>query len=468
MMLKRTALLMLFLVLAGSSMLLTAFPYPPYSYAAGFGSQSTNQDSDNAFVQSQWNTWKSTYITSSGAQGFLRVQRPQDSYDSVSEGMGYGMLFSIYMDDRATFDQLYNYVKLYQDGNALMNWQVNSSGTIIGTGPATDADEDIALALIFADKKWGGYRTEALRVLNGAYAIFVEAGTNVLKPGDWGGSANTNISYYMPAAYRIFADYTGQAGWNNVVNKCYEVLNLAKNPSTFLVPDWCKADGTRSTRGYDYYNDAVRTPWRTSIDYLWNVEARALAFCTGITAFFNGIGAANIKNGYRLDGTYLGSGKHANILYQSTAGVGALSSDKPQFAKDCYNIIMAGQSVVGYYEDDLRFFSLLAITGNFPNLYTYTASTPAPTTAPTDTPNPTALPTEAPTPVPGCSYGPGDANGSGAIDIVDALVIAQYYVGIGVSNFQACASDVNKDGSIDIVDALRVAQCYVGIVSCIF
>jgi hypothetical protein len=59
----------------------------------------------------------------------------------------------------------------------------------------------------------------------------------------------------------------------------------------------------------------------------------------------------------------------------------------------------------------------------------------------------------------------GDANGSGAIDIVDALIIAQYYVGLNPSGFIAGNADTNCDGSINIVDALLVAQYYVGLIN---
>ena len=59
----------------------------------------------------------------------------------------------------------------------------------------------------------------------------------------------------------------------------------------------------------------------------------------------------------------------------------------------------------------------------------------------------------------------GDVNSSGGVDIVDALLIAQYYVGLNPSNFDATVADVNADGSINIVDSLRVAQLYVGLVS---
>jgi hypothetical protein len=59
----------------------------------------------------------------------------------------------------------------------------------------------------------------------------------------------------------------------------------------------------------------------------------------------------------------------------------------------------------------------------------------------------------------------GDVNSNGTIDIVDALLIAQYYVGLNPPGFNASAADVNCSGSIDIVDALLVAQLYVGLIS---
>lgn len=59
----------------------------------------------------------------------------------------------------------------------------------------------------------------------------------------------------------------------------------------------------------------------------------------------------------------------------------------------------------------------------------------------------------------------GDVNDSGEVDIIDALMIAQYYVGLNPSGFVSSAADVNCSGDIDIVDALLVAQFYVGLVS---
>jgi lysophospholipase L1-like esterase len=59
----------------------------------------------------------------------------------------------------------------------------------------------------------------------------------------------------------------------------------------------------------------------------------------------------------------------------------------------------------------------------------------------------------------------GDVNGSGGVDIVDALLVAQYYVGLNPANFTSSVADVNCSGAIDIVDALVIAQYYVGLIS---
>jgi hypothetical protein len=59
----------------------------------------------------------------------------------------------------------------------------------------------------------------------------------------------------------------------------------------------------------------------------------------------------------------------------------------------------------------------------------------------------------------------GDVNNDNSINIVDALLVAQYYVGLNPSPFYSSAADANCSGSIDIVDALMIAQYYVGLVS---
>jgi mannan endo-1,4-beta-mannosidase len=59
---------------------------------------------------------------------------------------------------------------------------------------------------------------------------------------------------------------------------------------------------------------------------------------------------------------------------------------------------------------------------------------------------------------------PGDVNRDSSIDIVDALLVAQYYVGNSVA-IDTQAADVDYSGTIDIVDALQIARFYVGLIT---
>ncbi|MBN2536105.1 MAG: hypothetical protein JXB88_24705 [Spirochaetales bacterium] len=59
----------------------------------------------------------------------------------------------------------------------------------------------------------------------------------------------------------------------------------------------------------------------------------------------------------------------------------------------------------------------------------------------------------------------GDVNNDNTVSIIDALLTAQYYVGLNPEGFIPGRADVNCDGSIDIIDALLIAQYYVGLVT---
>jgi alpha-galactosidase len=140
---------------------------------------------------------------------------------------------------------------------------------------------------------------------------------------------------------------------------------------------------------------------------------------------------------------------------------------------DCTNKFVAISSISSpdgkyyvYYKGDYSYSHCEikgACTGTItPAPTTEPVQTVAPTTEPAQTVAPTIEITPEPTSVTGIL---GDVNSDGSIDIVDALLVAQYYVGTNPSNFNAANADVNKDGSVDIVDALRIAQYYVGLIS---
>ena len=112
-------------------------------------------------MQAAYQNWKNTLVTTSGAKGYRRVARSATETlpnDTVSEGIGYGMILAVYMNDQSLFDDLWHYEQQFLDANGLMNWDIDPTGNVVqptGTGAATDADEDMAWALLMADRQWG-------------------------------------------------------------------------------------------------------------------------------------------------------------------------------------------------------------------------------------------------------------------------------------------------------------------------
>ena len=83
-----------------------------------------------------------------------------------------------------------------------------------------------------------------------------------------------------------------------------------------------------------------------------------------------------------------------------------------------------------------------------------------------DAPRPTIGPTPTPTITPNPSgTSNGDVNGDSKINIIDALMIAQFSVGLNPTGFNYSRADVTCDGNVNIIDALKIAQFTVGSVT---
>jgi endo-1,4-beta-D-glucanase Y len=333
-----------------------AFPFPQHRTSAVCLYAQRCADLD---VTVAWEKYK-TRLVVDGGNGSLRVQRPENQNDTVSEGIGYGMLFAVYLNDKATFDRLWQYANLHLDGpDGLMNWRVNADGSTGGGNSATDADEDMGFALVMADKQWGGYATVAKNLLARiSMSDFSSDGT--VRGGDEFGDVNP--SYLAPAFYKVFATYTGDARWMTIVDRSYAILGGATNSTTGLVPDW-----STGSRGSNYTYDATRTPYRIAVDACWFADTRARAFSDKIAAFFALIGAANIKDGYRLDGTVIGLNMNATFI--GPAGVAAMAGNRQTLLDDAYLIVSetgrAGTD--SYYNLSWALLSSLMMTGNFVN-----------------------------------------------------------------------------------------------------
>ncbi len=344
-----------------------------------FGKQPTNilpNDIYDVYV-----SWRNTFA-SPCSNGRYRIKF-DTSTETVSEGVAYGMLLSVYANDKELFDGLWLYYQDFSNENGVMNWKINECTTIIGENGASDAELDAAYALIVADKRWGNsgvidYQGDAMALINAIKTYEIENGTKVLKPGDaWGGSNNTNPSYLSPGYFRVFGTYANDmAFWNAVANKSYDILNsnLSQNGAVFnLVSDWCKADGTYSDEvpwaydeGKSYYYDAARTPWRMAMDYVWHGGSQAYDYIGLCNDFVNVQGGFNqIYPGYSQTGIAINT-TYKDPTFTGAYAAAAMSSASQNFVNSGY-VELKNQSSDTYFGATLRVLYMFALSGNMYN-----------------------------------------------------------------------------------------------------
>lgn len=337
-------------------------------------------------VATMYTNWKSKFFQLQGQVG--RIIRPENANDTVSEGIGYGMLIGVYMNDRPMFDALWAYAQSKFDGSGLMNWQIAAGGNVIGNGSATDGDEDMAWALLQAASQWGGtYKTDAIKLVENIWNKEVDqGGGNVLKPGEnFGGSAQTDPSYFAPAYYRAFAKVTSH-DWMSVVDSSYTILQKASG-SYGLVPNWASSTGAgvngpnNDPTGLLFGFDATRTPWRIAHDYCENGDPRAKAYLDKITGFFAGkvtvLGdLGSLKATYTPAGAEV-AGSSAGMSLMGPVGVGSMVGGHPDFTGLVYEALalistdptkMSINGVYTYYHASWAVLSVLMMSGNFWNL----------------------------------------------------------------------------------------------------
>jgi len=397
------------------------FPFPQNRQATNciYPTGYTNED-----VQAVYTAWKAALVSSQGVgstcTGCRRVIRPAEpglqANSTVSEGIAYGMLIAVYMNDQSLFDDLWRYEQAHawtstgvgvpSAATSLMNWYIASDGTVAtqsnggmsGAGAATDADEDMAFALIMADRQWKGgqgslsktYLAYAQQLLKDIWTYEIANYQLPKNGGGWGSDSCLNISYFAPAYYRVFSSVSGESRWlSNVVPYVYKVISQSLNSTNGnqdngLVPafststggtDQCGAQG-QSTQAHNYQYDSCRTPFRIGQDACFNDSTDAIGYVAKTSSFFAPKGAASIVDGYQLNGTpsaqYSGGTYNGlSAAFIGPAGVGAMRKQSGQnyqsFVDGVYNLLCQNNQWCGgqYYDESWTMMTLLMMTGNF-------------------------------------------------------------------------------------------------------
>ncbi len=350
---------------------------------------------DAKYLVPAFNQWKATFFKNNA------IIRPENANDAVSESIAYGMLIAVNMNDQALFDSLYSFWTGHATAGSLMTWCIPGVGGGGGTGSAcsasggsaTDADEDVAFALLMADKAWGGsYKSKAMTMIGDIWTSDIDSGTKLPKGGsNYGaptgtsGTGITNPSYFAPAFYKAFKAAGDTHDWDAVVTAVYKSI-ASVTGSNGLPAAWCgnsctapASNGASTDTAYQY--DSHRIPMRLAMDYCWSGQAEAKTFTTKNTAFFVSKAANGI--GYVLDmytpegGAVSGTAPNsASIL--GTAAVGAMATGNQAFLDLAYQSVFdsitrgnmapvdaSGKTPYSYYNATVGLLSALIMTGNF-------------------------------------------------------------------------------------------------------
>ena len=249
-----------------------------------------------------WQTYEHDLITSRGQvvdplerTGWMHSDHVP-YVQTTSEGQSYAMLRAVWMGDRAEFDRVWAWTRehLQVRHDHLLAWLwapgENDTWGVAGSNSASDADEDTALALVFAGHRWHdpGYVAAARAMLADIWRVEVVAagGTYYMTAGSWAPYAAAGIvvdpSYLAPYEYRVFAAEDPRHPWAALADSSYATLRacswapLGRRRSVGLPPNWCLvgrgdhgAAAFATMEGDDYGYDAFRVMWRVAMDALW-------------------------------------------------------------------------------------------------------------------------------------------------------------------------------------------------------
>lgn len=359
--------------------------------------------SENDMLRFIWKNYKKEYIE----VGTTRTVDTQQGNISTSEGVGYTMLRSVWVDDKETFDQSFKWANdnLRRKDDSLYSWLFGKKadgtyGVMVdrgGENTASDADTDIALALIFAYRRWGdeSYFFAAKKIISDIWTIEVVSINNVPYltadnlERESADRVVINPSYFSPAAYRIFAEYDPEHPWLLLVDSSYSLLTkitqdkLDTSTSAAIPPDWITLskktgmvipnEGTNLSTNFSY--EALRLPWRVALDYLWFEKDESKIYLSRL-----GFLAGEWKSKGTLASVYAHDGRRiveseAPAMYAGTLGYFMLFD--PTTAAEIYKTKLLflydpdtndWKSRLGYYDDNLVWFALAMYNNLLPNL----------------------------------------------------------------------------------------------------
>jgi oligosaccharide reducing-end xylanase len=274
-------------------------------------------------------------------------------------------------------------------------------GTAIDEMPAADGEAYFAMALLFAEHRWGAgegshaygkhaavllddmknraaiegtvngdRKTRGVALWNPEHKMvrFTPDSGNFQTNGD-----HSDPSYHLPAFYELWALWGPEADrpfWADAARVSRDYFVEATHPKTALAPDYANFDGSPKAASWDpntvdFRYDAWRTAMNWSFDAAWWAkDRRENELSDKLLRFFAEIGTA-YPNTYELDGTPTSQSSSSGLVAMNA--VAALAASDPVAAQ--YVEALWQQPIptgkYRYYDGMLHLLALLHVSGEF-------------------------------------------------------------------------------------------------------
>ena len=343
------------------------------------------------------------FSAGANANGPLAYLTDWNNHDVRTEGMSYGMMISVELNQKAEFDALWNWAKTYMyigdphhPSYGYFSWSCKTDGTPNEETAAPDGEEYFVMSLYFAAARWGSgagiynYKAQAdqllttmrhREVMTGPTRFGIRSVGNevdeerkmirfvpVVNRGDF-----TDPSYHLPAFYELWARCGPAADrqfWAEAAEASRAFFVKTTNPETGLAPAYANYDGTpHSTRfpqstvfGYDSW----RTASNWSVDWSWWRKApQEQLLSDRVQMFFRAQGLSTYGDVYTLAGKELSSRHSTGLLAtNAVASLAATQATAKDFVQALWDApVPSGQ--LRYYDGMLYLLSMLHCSGQF-------------------------------------------------------------------------------------------------------
>lgn len=344
------------------------------------------------------------YPAGSNDRGPLAYIYDVNNKDVRSEGLSYGMMVAVQLNQKAEFDAIWNWARTYtyhtradHPARGFFAWSVKPNGEPIDEMPAPDGEEYFITALYFAAARWGNgegiydYKAEGDRIITDvlhrepltgmtnrgemtAESLFDRDKKMVRFTPDVTHKDHTDASYHLPAFYEIWAHVGPEADrtfWSEAAQVSRDYLHRAAHPKTALTSDYGNFDATPwaapwRTDSVDFRYDAWRSAMNWSVDWSWWAkDPRQIELSNRLQAFFESQGLDTYASLYTLDGKPLGGRNTTGLVaMNATASLAADHPRRMKFVKALWDR-PTPEGQFRYYDGMLYMMALLHCSGQY-------------------------------------------------------------------------------------------------------